>query len=155
METVSQGRGHEAHGAGGGGGPTGPSYGGGGVTRGTGHKLLVGLGDLQRKKQLMEKLVNATEQTALAVQSQNPIPNPNVTEFQQKQAQYVELLNKPNKTALDQFHIKRLGQTIQELTQTIQTEQSTPKEVTIKQLKSSRRQYRRNSLHPKKSPSNN
>ena len=40
-------------------------------------------------------------------------------------------MNKPNKTALDQFHIKRLGQRIQELTQRIQTEQAAPKQVQL------------------------
>ena len=121
METVSQGGRYETHGAKGRGGPTGSSQ-GGGVSRGAGHRLLVGRGDLQKIKQLMEKLVNVTEQTNLSINEQNPLPSPYVTEFQQKQAAYIELLSKPNKTALDQFHIKRLGQRIQEITQKIQTE---------------------------------
>ena len=79
----------------------------------------------------MEKLVNVTEQTNLSINAHNPLPSPYVTEFQQKQAEYIELLNKPNKTALDQFHIKRLGQRIQELTQRIQTEQAAPKQVQL------------------------
>ena len=70
---------------------------------------MVGRGMLADLRQLMQKVANATQQTAVAVQSQNPIPNPYVRELQDKQAQYLELLNKPNKTALDQFYIKRLG----------------------------------------------
>ena len=130
MATISEGAGPQAHTSSPGRGGPGPGY-GGRVTRGTGHKLLVGKGTLDKIKQLMEKLVNATQQTAFAIQSQNPIPNPYVTEYQEKQAQYVKLLNKPNKTALDQFLIKRLGQRIQELTQRIQTEQSAPKKMTL------------------------
>ena len=65
----------------------------------------------------MQKVANATQQTAVAVQSQNPIPNPYVRELQDKQAQYLELLSKPNKTALDQFYIKRLALRIKELVQ--------------------------------------
>ena len=76
---------------------------------------MVGRGMLADLRQLMQKVANATQQTAVAVQSQNPIPNPYVRELQDKQAQYLELLNKPNKTALDQFYIKRLGLRIKEL----------------------------------------
>ena len=73
------------------------------------------------------------KQTAVAIQSQNPIPNPYVRELQDKQAQYLELLNKPNKTALDQFYIKRLGLRIKELIERVQTEQAAPKSVTLKE----------------------
>ena len=79
----------------------------------------------------METLVNVTEQTNLSINAQNPLHSPYVTEFQQRQAEYIELLNKPNKTALDQFYIKRLGQRIQEFTQRIQTEQAAPKQVQL------------------------
>ena len=50
-----------------------------------------------------------------------------------KQAQYLELLNKPNKTALDQFYIKRLGLRIKELIERVQTEQAATKSVTLKE----------------------
>ena len=68
---------------------------------------MVGRGMLADLRQLMQKVANATQQTAVALQSQNPIPNPYVRELQDKQAQYLELMNKPNKTALDQFYIKK------------------------------------------------
>ena len=87
----------------------------GGQFRGAGDSIMVGRGMLADLRQLMQKVANATQQTAVAVQSQNPIPNPYVRELQDKQAQYLELLNKPNKTALDQFYIKRLGLRIKEL----------------------------------------
>ena len=75
-----------------------------GQFRGAGDSIMVGRGMLADLRQLMQKVANATQQTAVAVQSQNPIPNPYVRELQDKQAQYLELLNKPNKTALDQFY---------------------------------------------------
>ena len=92
---------------------------------------MVGRGMLADLRQLMQKVANATQQTAVAVQSQNPIPNPYVRELQDKQAQYLELLNKPNKTALDQFYINRLGLRIKELIERVQTEQAAPKSVTL------------------------
>ena len=94
---------------------------------------MVGRGMLADLRQLMQKVSNATQQTAVAIQSQNPIPNPYVRELQDKQAQYLELLNKPNKTALDQFYIKRLGLRIKELIERVQTEQAAPKSVTLKE----------------------
>ena len=45
----------------------------------------------------------------------------------------LKLLNKPNKTALDQFYIKRLGLRIKELVERVQTEQAAPKSVTLKE----------------------
>ena len=42
-------------------------------------------------------------------------------------------MNKPNKTALDQFYIKRLGLRIKELIERVQTEQAAPKSVTLKE----------------------
>ena len=118
--------------------PAGPSsYGqpgaNGGQFRGAGDSIMVGRGMLADLRQLMQKVANATQQTAVAIQSQNPIPNPYVRELQEKQAQYLELLNKPNKTALDQFYMKRLGLRIQELIKRVQTEQAAPKPVTIKE----------------------
>ena len=95
--------------------------------------IMVGRGMLADLRQLMQKVSNATQQTAVAIQSQNPIPNPYVRELQDKQAQYLELLNKPNKTALDQFYIKRLGLRIKELIERVQTEQAAPKSVTLKE----------------------
>ena len=105
----------------------------GGQFRGAGDSIMVGRGMLADLRQLMQKVANATQQTAVAVQSQNPIPNPYVRELQDKQAQYLELLNKPNKTALDQFYIKRLGLRIKELIERVQTEQAAPKSVTLKE----------------------
>ena len=118
--------------------PAGPSSYGqpgahGGQFRGAGDSIMVGRGMLADLRQLMQKVANATQQTAVAVQSQNPIPNPYVRELQDKQAQYLELLNKPNKTALDQFYIKRLGLRIKELIERVQTEQAAPKSVTLKE----------------------
>ena len=75
---------------------------------------MVGRGLLSQIKDLMQKVANATQQTAVAVQSQDPVPYPYVRELQEKQAQYLELLKKPNKTALDQFYMKHLGLRIQE-----------------------------------------
>ena len=118
--------------------PAGPSSYGqpgahGGQFRGAGDSIMVGRGMLADLRQLMQKVANATQQTAVAIQSQNPIPNPYVRELQDKQAQYLELLNKPNKTALDQFYIKRLGLRIKELIERVQTEQAAPKSVTLKE----------------------
>ena len=118
--------------------PAGPSSYGqpgahGGQFRGAGDSIMVGRGMLADLSQLMQKVANATQQTAVAVQSQNPIPNTYVRELQDKQAQYLELLNKPNKTALDQFYIKRLGLRIKELIERVQTEQAAPKSVTLKE----------------------
>ena len=48
-------------------------------------------GLLSQIKDLMQKVANATQQTAVAVQSQDPVPNPYVRELQEKQAQYLEL----------------------------------------------------------------
>ena len=79
--------------------PAGPSSYGqpgahGGQFRGAGDSIMVGRGMLADLRQLMQKVANATQQTAVAVQSQNPIPNPYVRELQDKQAQYLELLNR-------------------------------------------------------------
>ena len=109
----------------------GPGY-IGGQFRGAGDSVMVGRGMLAQIKELMQKVANATQQTASAVQSQNPIPNPYVKEFQEQQADYIELLNKPNKTALDHFYIKRLGLRIKQLTDRLQAEQTAPKPVTMK-----------------------
>ena len=77
----------------------------------------------------MRKVANATQQIAIAVQSQNIIPNPYIREFQEKQAQYMELLNKENKTPVDQFYIKHLSSRIKELTdRTVCTQKVTLKE---------------------------
>ena len=105
----------------------------GGQFRGAGDSIMVGRGMLADLRQLMQKVANATQQTAVAVQSQNTIPNPYVRELQDKQAQYLELLNKPNKTALDQFYIKCLGLGIKEFIERVQTEQAAPKSVTLKE----------------------
>ena len=121
-------------------GPGGTSYGPGarpghghGQFRGAGDSILVGRGLLSQIKDLMQKVANATQQTVVAVQSQDPVPHPYVRELQEKQAQYLELLNKANKTALDQFYMKCLGLRIQELIKRVQTEQAAPKPVTIKE----------------------
>ena len=115
--------------------PAGPSSYGqpgahGGQFRRAGDSIMVGRAMLADLRQLMQKVANATQQTAVAVQSQNPIPNPYVRELQDKQAQYLELLNK---TSLDQFYIKRLGLRIKELIERVQTEQAAPKSVTLKE----------------------
>ena len=119
--------------------PAGPSSYGqpgahGGQFRGAGDSNMVERGMLAELRKLMHKVAcNVTQQTAVAIQSQNPIPNPYVRELQDKQAQYLELLNKPNKTSLDQFYIKRLGLRIKELIERVQTEQAAPKSVTLKE----------------------
>ena len=70
--------------------PAGPSSYGqpgahGGQFRGAGDSIMVGRGMLADLRQLMQKVANATQQTAVAIQSQNPIPNPYVRELQDKQ----------------------------------------------------------------------
>ena len=89
---------------------------------------MVGRGMLADLRQLMQKIANATQQTAVAVQSQNPIPNPYVRELQDKQAQYLELLNKTQQNRIrPNFYIKRLGLRIKELIERVQTEQACTK----------------------------
>ena len=141
---AGQGIGHMGQG-GGTAGPQGAAGGGGGSEGGGvrggaaggppsdsgGNRLLVNKSTLDQIRQLMERLVQVTQQTNQTLNAQNPLPSPYVEEFQAKQAAYLELLNKPNKTALDQFHIKRLGQQIKQLTERIQTEQAAPKRMTL------------------------